>query len=480
MNSAVRKLLPKSSFARGVSVLVGGTAGAQALMVLASPVLTRLYSPEDFGLLAVYAGLLATFAAIVCLCYEQAIPLPENDRDGAAVSIASLFVVLITSALCAILVWSFGGRATDLLNSPALAPYLWLLPVGVFLTGIYQVFSLWAVRTKEFPTIARTNLLQAFSGIAVQLVGYTFGPIALIVGTISTRATGSTALMRQALATHGPDFRSVNLKDIYRALLRWRRFPAFSTWARLANTAGSQLPPILFAALFNPIAAGLYMLAHRVLQVPVTVLGQSVAQVFFTKAVEAKRAGLVAPLIINVHGNLANIALPAALLLILTGPEIFEFVFGSEWARAGRFAQLMAPWLYLVFISGPISNIVSIMEQQAVSAIFNVAQLAMRIAAIMIGAWFEDLMLAVTLYAIGNAVHVLIYLSWIFVISGVRLRAIFFTSFRAFLNALVICSPTIATMLIGGAKLNIVLSFFVSSVLLVVFYALSYRKLITR
>ena len=137
----LRRLLPKNAFARGVSVLVGGTAGAQVLLVLAAPLLTRLYSPEDFGLLAVYASLLALIGVISSLRYELAIPLPEDDGEAANVAVLCLILVVISTILTGVLVLLMGSVIAAALGVPTLAGYLWLLPVGVLLTGFYSLFN---------------------------------------------------------------------------------------------------------------------------------------------------------------------------------------------------------------------------------------------------------------------------------------------------------------------------------------------------
>jgi len=131
--AGLRRLLPKNTFARGVSVLVGGTAAAQLLTVLAAPLLTRLYSPEDFGLLAVYGSLLALIGVMSSLRYELAIPLPEDDGEAANLAVLSLILVGISALLSGVLVLLLDTAIADALGVPALADYSWLLPVGVLL-----------------------------------------------------------------------------------------------------------------------------------------------------------------------------------------------------------------------------------------------------------------------------------------------------------------------------------------------------------
>ncbi len=180
----LRRLLPKNAFARGFSVLVGGTAGAQLLTVLAAPLLTRLYSPEDFGLLAVYASLLALIGVVSSLRYELAIPLPEDDVEAANVAVLSLILVGISTLLSGALVWQLGPAIADALSVPALADYFWLLPAGVLLGGAYTVFNYWSVRTKRFSTIASTRIRQSLATLAIQLAVFKLGGLVLLLGRV--------------------------------------------------------------------------------------------------------------------------------------------------------------------------------------------------------------------------------------------------------------------------------------------------------
>ena len=126
LKNRIHRLLPKNNFARGVSVLVGGTAGAQLVVLLAAPLLTRLYSPEDFGILAVYVGILSLLSVIASFKYELAIPLPEHENEVVAVTLLSFFLVLVIATLSGLLVIFAGESLAELLKVPALADYLWL------------------------------------------------------------------------------------------------------------------------------------------------------------------------------------------------------------------------------------------------------------------------------------------------------------------------------------------------------------------
>lgn len=391
-------LLPQKAFARGVSVLVGGTVGAQALMVLASPILTRLYTPEDFGLLAVYASILSLFTVVASLRYELAIPLVEKDSEAAHVAILSLIIVGFITALSALLILINGERLAQLINSPSMVNYLWLIPVGVIAIGCYQIFNYWAMRTKSFGTIARTKVSQSLATLLVQLSGFKLGVLALMIGQTGGQAVGVMTLARSGLKS--PHFKCWHWRDLKKVAKRYKRFPIFSTWEGFLNTASMQLPPLLFAIFFSAGVAGFYALAHRVLAMPMSLVGSAVGNVFFSNAAEAYREGKLAPLFESVYTRLVSIIMPVMLVLMIDAPRLFAFVFGTNWEEAGELARWMAPWLAVVFIASPLSTMFIILEKQKQGMYFQGLVLFVRVLAISIGFHYNSMVLAVILFSL--------------------------------------------------------------------------------
>lgn len=406
--SIIHSLLPKSGFARGVGVLVGGTAGAQILLVLAAPILTRLYTPEDFGLLAVYASLLALIGVLASLRYELAIPLPEDDQEAANVAVLCLVLVAVSSLLTGLLVAFLGQPIAHTLGVPQLADYLWLLPVGVLLNGVYNVFNYWSIRTKQFTTIASTKLRQAIVTIAIQLTAFKLGGIALLVGQIAGQGVGTTSLARPALAK--PEFKQVSSGGIKQVAIRYQRFPKFSTWASLVNTAGHQLPPILFATFFTVGAAGLYALAHRILTLPATLIGGAIGDVFFSHAADAHRENRLGEIYLKLQDTLIQIGLPPAMILVVAGPDLFALVFGEAWREAGVFSQWLAVSIFAGFVVSPLSQIFIVLEKQQTGLILQTVLFTARLIAISIGIWQESLLLTVALFSLASLLGYFLYL----------------------------------------------------------------------
>jgi O-antigen/teichoic acid export membrane protein len=332
----------------------------------------------------------------------------------------------------------------DLLGVPTLAGYLWLLPVGVLLSGTYNVFNYWSVRTKRFSTIAETKLRQALATIAIQLAAFKLGGIALLFGQVAGQSVGTASLGRPAIASAG--FKQVSLRGVWQAVVRYRRFPLFSTWAGLFNSAGVQLPPVLLAAVFSPVAAGLYSLANRVLHLPMSLIGGAIGQVFFANAAKAHRESQLGPLVAQLHAKLAHIGLPPALLLMLLGPDLFAFVFGENWRQAGEFARWMAPWLYLVFVSSPLSTLFAVTESQKQGLAFQVILLVSRAIAIGVGAWIGDVMTAIVLFAGVSALCWLGFLFWVAHVAGNSARSMWEPTLTAFGFALIAVLPILIAL----------------------------------
>lgn len=418
--SAVRRALPKSPFARSVSVLAGGTAAAQIMLVLAAPLLTRLYSPEDFGLLAVYVSLLALLGVVSSLRYELAIPLPEDDVDAANLVALSLLLVVLTTVLSVAFVALLATPIAHALGVPALEDYLWLLPVGILFSGGYNVFSSWSIRTKRFSTIAGTKLRQALVTIAIQIVGFKLGGLGLLLGQVAGHSVGTACLARPAFAA--PAFNKISWRGIQQAAVRYHRFPVFTTWSGLANTAGHQLPPIMFAAFFSASAAGLYALAHRVLTLPSNLIGSAIGNVFFSHGSDSYRNGRLTALYAGLQDKLVQIGLPPAILLIVVGPDLFELLFGPNWRVAGNFAQWLAVGAFAGFVVSPLSMVFAILEKQDVGLLLQGFLFGARLIAILTGAWLSDLLLTVALFSIASLLGYSAYLVTMAKVTGSLLR----------------------------------------------------------
>lgn len=444
----IRRFLTNNHFARNVTILAGGTAAGQLIGVLASPILTRLYSPDDFGALAVFTSVLMTLGVISSLRYQLTIPLPEDDQEAAYVLVLSLSIVSGLTILTSILVVLFGDEFTVMTNTAAIAEHLWLLPVGLFFFGVYQVFNYWAIRVKAFDAIARTKLTRNLSLTLIQIGGFSFGPLALLIGKVAGEVAGIGTLGLLTIRKSWSKLKQTRWSDIHGAAKRYRRFPIYSSLGGVVNRLSTELPSLLFASLFSTSAAGFYIIANRVLTLPFALVSRAIADVFLADAAQSYQKGKLAPLIEKVHDYLSMIAAPPTLILIVYGPVLFSYVFGPDWLESGMMVRWLAIAFYFQFISSPISTVFTVIERPDLTLIMNLLLFGLRSAALLVGSILGDLMLSVLLFSVFSAVGYSIYSLSSAIKGGCKAHQLLAANIRSLLKGLLVIAPAVLMLLI--------------------------------
>lgn len=430
MNSFLQKkiarYIPKGSSARNVATLVSGTALGQLAVVLSSPILTRLYTPDDFGLLAVYAAVLGMLGVVAGLRYELAIPLPKSTGGAANLLALTLMCVAGISLLLISFILAFQNKIPLWLKAPAIADYVFLIPLGVFLTGVYQAFNYWAIRRKNFSSIARTSVQQGIAGAGLQIAFGLLhaGSLGLLIGQVVGQTAGIWLLVRDAYKNDKAKIQHVRWSRIVLLSKKYVRFPKFTTWQALLNTTSSMLPMILFASLLSPSIAGLYILAHKTLSLPLSLFGRSIGQVFHSRAAEAYHRGTLDQLTLTTFRRLLQIGLGPLILIGILAPDLFSFTFGSEWRPAGIYARWMVPWLIVQFVVSPLSVVTSVTGHQFGELVSQVLFFLIRIGTILIGTLLLENSLVIELFALSGAIVYVGFLIWIVCLLKIRVKMI--------------------------------------------------------
>lgn len=404
------RFLKKEGFSRNVAMLAGGAAAGQFLIILVTPILSRLYSPEDFGMLAAFAALLGIFSVIASLRYELAIPLPVSDADAADIFFLSVLVLCCFSIFLAVVFYFFSDYLLGVISVGGVAEWLWMLPIGCFLIGLYNIFSLWAVRKKKFGALATSKFSQAAVLVSIQLGGYGAGAPALLAGQILGQSAGAGGLLFSVVKSDWPALRAVKIKGMLRASREQYRFPMYSTWTGMLNVVGLQAPNLLFVFLFGPVSAGLYFMANRVMSAPMQLLGQAVGQAFLAEAAEANRGGGLSSLAKKVIQKLAFLIAVPMLIIALFGEQIFSFVLGSSWSVGGQVAQWLVVIVFIQFLTSPIAQILAIKNKQHVGLFLQAILAVLRVLGILIGYYFDSFMLSVALFSLLGSVGYLVFL----------------------------------------------------------------------
>lgn len=453
VREAAANLLPKNKFARSVSVLAGGTAIGQIIIVAFSPILTRLYSPEDFGVFAVYSALLAVFSCVGSLRYNAAIPLPVVDAQALKIVSLCFLANISTTLLIAALVFLYGEFLAEAFNAPELKSYLWLLPIGHFFTVLHQMFLFWATRKKTFQRVSKTQLSQACSLVGVQIALSPFGPIALLLGNLISNIVAIVALTRSTplIKTLNLKQSGIDRKSIFVLAKKYRAFPFFGIWATLSNTIAGQLPLMILAAYFSPALAGYYLIAHRVLAKPVSVLGRAIAQVFISSSAKLYRDKNLASTTEYLYKVLIPLAIPPTILLMAMGPQAFRLIFGPSWEFAGEIARWLAPWCFFLFITSPLGSIFVVIGKQKANAIFQFSFMVFGSIGLLIGAYQENIMFSIGSFVIINVLGRISLIYYLLRNLGVSFKKVCINIFFKYLIIVVLMlSPFIVMVLNFG------------------------------
>lgn len=411
----VRNRFRKGSFLHAVVLIGSGTTFAQIIVLAFSPILTRIYSPQDLGLLGIYTSIIYTILSIASLRYELAIPLLDNDHEVINMLGVCFVILLAITGTSTLVLFLFSPLLLDWLNAQALRPYLWIFPVSLLGVGTYQIFNFWALRKESFRSIAKAKSIQGISQVIAQiLLGWIIsGPFGLIMGDAVARLTGSGTLLKQFLNQDRKHLKTITKDDMGALAKHYWRFPIYSGSAALINRIAGQVPILLFAAFLGSQATGYLTLTQRAISLPMNLIGLSIAQVYFSRISQLIRIDIdsLRRLFWKVIFRLFLLGIIPSMILIAIGPQLFSLVFGPEWAPAGYYARFMGIMLLMQVVVVPISQTLNALEHQKIQFAWDILRLIFSILSILIPYYFEWTALAtVGLYSMTMFFLYLFYL----------------------------------------------------------------------
>lgn len=375
-----RRIL-RGSAVRSVAQISGGTLAGQGIVLLVSPLLTRLYSPSEFGFLGVFAAVTAVVGILASLRFDQALPVvPEEDRYAVFKLSALLLIGTTAISLIVLLIgWTWVQPYTQ---GHALL-FVVSVPLGVLWAGTYQLLSAWAVRLQEYRTIGQTKVTQGVGMAATQVVlGVSgLGAVGLVLGDLVGKGGGIGALSRSLRG----EWRRI--WEPGRAALRsvaskYRDYPTYMTLATLFSSSSLYLPYFLLQPLYGARTVGFFLLVQRIVSTPTSLVGKAVANVFFGRASDAARQGrAIGPLLRVGMVTLAAVGIPGVVVVMFIAKDAFHLIFGAEWEEAGRYVQYLAPAYLANFVVVPFSQVLNVLGVASHQALVDGVRLALCAAA---------------------------------------------------------------------------------------------------
>lgn len=400
----------KKSFVRNVLIMASGTAAAQALAIALSPIITRMYGPEAFGIMGTFNAMISIVIPISALAYPIAIVLPKNNQDAKGLAHLSLIVTAITTIISTIIVLLFDQQIIHMFNLGEFSNFIYLIPLVVVFAGTMQIAEQWLIRTKQFSINARVMFYQSLitNGSKVG-IGY-FHPVASVLIVMTVLSNGIRTILMIIFARKSSyrdtTYKSIRKENIKSLAKKYNDFPIYRAPEMFLNAISQGLPVLMLTAFFGPASAGFYAIGRTVLSLPSRLIGKSVGDVFYPRIAEASNNKEdVTALIKKATIALAGVGILPFGLVVFFGPILFSFVFGSDWEVAGEYARWIALWSFFGFINRPSVRSLPVLNAQRFHLIYTIIMLIVRIGALAIGYFvFSSDIVAIILFGITGAI----------------------------------------------------------------------------
>lgn len=340
-----------------LTVLTGNIV-AQAIPIVASPLLTRLYSPEMFGVLAIITSMIGLFSGAASFGYGRSVVLPRSDKLSSDLLIVSLFCCFITCIVGFILIALFSDCIVNIYDMEIEEIYFYLVPVGILFSSVSESVSFIFIRWQQYKTISLINVVRSSTNVCFKVVlSFSFGSSALwlVLGNICGAAVACLIGILAVLKGRQLSFSFLRMRAV---ATRYIEFPKYGLPSTILNSCSQNLIIILLGLVFESQLLGFYSLANTVVRRPVSIVSQSVAGVLLQRCAKVENdKGDSFKLLLRATLGLAGVALAPLLSLLFWAPELFVWIFGEGWGPSGVYCQILTPLMFFTFINVPSNQV---------------------------------------------------------------------------------------------------------------------------
>lgn len=421
----LKHLKPKSEFSQNVLTLMTGTTIAQAIPIAISPILTRLYTPSDFGLLALYMSIASLLSVIATGRYELAIMLPKKESDALNIVALSLLITFFISFMALVIIYLFNEQIALLLNNKNISNWLYFVPLTVLLTGFYQSFNYWDNCKKQYKQISKSRVLQSsatgVSNVTFGYTGFTYG--GLILGGVIGQAFSTSFLGRKFYQSEKQNFELISKSKMVILAKKYKKFPLINSVHAFINIVKENAVNIFLAIKYSQSILGYYFFMMKLMKLPAGLLGSSLAQVFYREASEKyNKDKNIQTNVLNLIKKLIAISIIPIVFFYFIAEDLFRIVFGEEWIIAGNYAKAVTPYIFFHFIASPLGMVPLMVNKQEKAFVWGLVESILFICIFIFGYFFYiDLVLTLYILSIVMPLYFITYFMWIYKIAKGKL-----------------------------------------------------------
>ncbi len=400
LNKILKKNL-KNEFIRNVSLLVGGTFIAQLIAIGSSPVLSRLYSPDDFGIFATFMAILGIVSTLSLLKYELAIVVEKNNKYANHLEVLNYLILIIFTVLFTIGLSLVPVNVFEKLNL-SIGNYIYLLTPLLIFTGVFAIQNNVLNREKKYKLLSLAKVINKIGIVVFQIIfGFTtFHFLGLIFGNL----LGLIIVVIFIIIKRNNFFKifnNIKLIDLWSVANKHYRFPKYTAPQTLLNTLSNQAPIYILGYFYGLNVVGAYWMAMRIIQLPGLLIGTSVRQVYYQKASEIALNKKEAIKLFNKTTlSLIKLIIIPVLVIFIFSKQLFILILGNDWELAGKFARWMILWIGIGFATTPSVMSLFIYNKQKINLIYDFLLLTGRILVLLVGGFYFDVMETIIIFSI--------------------------------------------------------------------------------
>jgi len=349
----------KSDFSKNTLILVSGTIAAQAIPLALHPFLRHIYTPEDFGAMAVFLSIFSMVTIVSALRYEATIVLPKENNEAANILALTFIISFLFNMFMMLVLLLFKTPIVEFIGLPLkYANFIFILPITSFLFSLYQSMNYWLIRQKAFKASSINKIVRRTVEGATQLtLGLLKIPGGLFVGdflgNFSNVISGIRQIYKNSFSTN-----VVSKQQLSHVLKKHIDYPKFNVIPTLLSSAASLLPFLFINKLYSTEAVGYLDLSRMVLSIPLIFISATISQVLFQQITEKKhQEHSIKKDLLNISYLLFGIIVIEAIVLFLFGDSLFQLIFGENYILSSIYSKILIFSFSLNFITSTFSTI---------------------------------------------------------------------------------------------------------------------------
>ncbi len=468
-NSLLKK---RGKFFRDIVTIMTGTVISRIIALAALPILSRIYTPAEFGVLALFTLVIVTVGCVASGRYDVAIVLPKEDRDATYLLVSAIIIITISSLVSGMVLWVWRGDIADLLGAEELKFWLLVSPGVIWALAVSNALQFWVTRKKQFGYISASEIGGTTVNVSTQIllnIIFKVGAAGLIIGQIIYQFSTLIIFGRGTSRTlKAENLRNFDPRHALQLLARYKNFPIYDAWANLLNVASREFPILFLGIFFSSGIVGLYSVGYRIMSMPVTVIGRAVTRVFLTEAKAGHDAGQLDRMALNLCTQLFALSLTPALMIAVAAPEIIGIILGSAWLESGVYIQWLSVYLAMTFVAMPLIQMLFVLEKQRQRLIYQTVLAVGRIMGLVIGGLLGDPVLAIALASSIGVVVIFITIIIVMGYAGVKYTLVFRVLFMELVKAVPFVLVLLFAKLWSVDDLTVMLAFIVVGLLFTV------------